>query len=270
MVDGENLGLFVSAQDNVGSDSVREGSTPRVYTLTLVSKYARDALSYTQGLVYEYDEKLQKGVLYESGGRYGRSLLRKVEADTGKVLRQVPIGKQYFAEGLALIENRLYLLTWREHVCFVYDKETLEPIDEFRYAGEGWGLTYDGSSFVMSNGSSKIRFLDPKTFRQKRTIDVHYSSTNGKRRSLANLNELETVDGEIWANVYEEEYVVRIDPATGLILGKALNFSLLTPSSLKSSSEYVLNGLAFDAKERRLYVTGKCWPIMYVFSVEAK
>ncbi|MBP5620784.1 MAG: glutaminyl-peptide cyclotransferase [Thermoguttaceae bacterium] len=241
---------------------------PDSFRLTLISKYARKTDSYTQGLLFEFDQTVNKGVLYESGGKYGASLLRKTDAETGKVLKQIKVPKQYFAEGLASVGDKLYLLTWRERTCFVYDKESFEQINEFRYSGEGWGLAYDGKNLLMSDGSSKIRFLDPKSFRQIKSIDVHYVTSSGKRRPVYNLNELEIVDGEIWANVYQQEYVVRINSDDGLVLGNALNFSALTPSSLKTSSEYVLNGLAFDSTNRRLFVTGKCWPIMYVFSVE--
>lgn len=239
------------------------------FDFTLETKYSRKTDSYTQGLFYEYDNVLKKGVLYESGGRYNRSLLRKVEADTGNVIRQVKIPTQFFAEGLTAVDDRLYLLTWRERSCLVYDKETFEQVDEFRYSGEGWGLAFDGRYLVMSDGTSKIRFLDPKTFRQVRKIDVHFFNSNGKRRPVYNLNELEIVDGEIWANVYQQEYVVRIDPKDGELIGNAINFSSLTPKTLKST-EYVLNGLAFDSVKRRLYVTGKCWPTMYVFKVDVK
>jgi glutamine cyclotransferase len=261
---------FVDENDKEAKTVETSQTFPDSFRLTLISKYARKTDSYTQGLLFEFDQKLNKGVLYESGGKYGASLLRKTDAETGKVIKQIKIPRQYFAEGLASVADRLYLLTWRERTCFVYDKESFEQIDEFRYSGEGWGLAYDGKNLVMSDGSAKIRFLDPKTFRQIRSVDVHYVTSSGKRRSVYNLNELEIVDGEIWANVYQQEYVVRINPDNGLVLGSALNFSALTPDSLKASSEYVLNGLAFDRTDRRLFVTGKCWPIMYIFSVEPK
>lgn len=235
--------------------------------LTLERKYERKTDSYTQGLLYEYDSTLSQGILYESGGRYGRSLLRKVDADTGKVLKQIKIPSQYFAEGLALVGKRLYLLTWRERACFVYDKETFEQIDEFRYSGEGWGLTFNGQHLIMSDGSSKISFLNPEDFKKVRTIDVHFMNANGKRRSVYNLNELEFINNEIWANVYQQEYVVRVDPVSGALIGNAINFSSLTPKSLKASTEYVLNGLAFDKERSRLFVTGKCWPVTYIFNV---
>lgn len=268
--DCRSLFSFANEINETSKEDQKKRSFPEGFELTLVSKYARKPDSFTQGLLFEFDQKLNKGVLYESGGKYGGSLLRKVEADTGKVLKQVKIPRQYFAEGLAAVEDRLYLLTWRERTCFVYDKDTFKQVDEFRYSGEGWGLTYDGKRLIMSDGSEGIRFLDPQTFRQLKRIDAHYITASGKRRPVNYLNELEIVDGEIWANVYQQEYVVRINPENGLVIGNALDFSALTPKSLKSSSEYVLNGLAYDRINRRLYVTGKCWPIMYVFSVNPK
>ena len=247
-----------------------QGVFPSGYNLTLKRKFDRATDCYTQGLWYELDSTTNRGVLYESGGRYGRSVLRKVDAQTGKVLQKLNLGAQYFAEGLALVNDRVYLLTWRERVCWAYDKKTFEQVDEFRYSGEGWGLAFDGKSLAMSDGSSRIRFLDPETFRQTKSIGVHYVDSTGSRRPVLYLNELEFVNREIWANVYQREYAVRIDPESGLVLGSALNFSNLVPKKFKSSSEYVLNGLAYDSANRELYVTGKCWPVVYVFSVEPK
>lgn len=256
---------------NIGKAALRDSNLKRsTVSLKFEKKYERKTDSYTQGFAYEFDSTLSKGVLYESGGRYGRSLLRKVEADTGTVLHQIKIPNQYFAEGLALVDNKIYLLTWNERTCFVYDKNTFEQINEFRYSGEGWGLTYDGNNLLMSNGSSKIRVMDPESFRQIRMFDVHFNNLNGKRRSVFNLNELEFVNNELWANVYQQKYVVRIDPHDGALIGNAVNFSSLVPSSLSDSSEYVLNGIAFDRERQRLYVTGKCWPVTYIFKVETE
>lgn len=232
-----------------------------------LNQIKRGTESYTQGLVYELDRELNKPVLFESGGRYGRSLLRCVDAETLEVIRQVKIPNAYFAEGIATIGDKLYMLTWQEHACLVYDKTTFKQVDEFRYRGEGWGLAYDGKFLAMSDGSSKIRFMDPKDFRQKRSIDVHFTTKSGVRKSVALLNELEYVNGELWANVFQQKYVVRINPDNGQIIGTALNFSNLVPENLRTSPDYVLNGLAFDSKGQRLYITGKCWPVMYVFAV---
>lgn len=258
-----------TSSEVLASFSEEEGNTLFLNDVELVleRKYSRKTDSYTQGFWYEFDTALSRGVLYESGGRYGRSLLRKLDAESGKILKQVKIPSRYFAEGLVAVDDRLYILTWREHTCLVYNKQTFEQVDEFRYSGEGWGLTFDGGRLIMSDGSSKIHFLDPKTFKRMKTIDVHFFNNFGKRRPINNLNELEYINNEIWANVYQQEYVVRIDPVTGSLIGTAINFSTLTPKSLKSSTEYVLNGLAFDKDNNRLYVTGKCWPVTYIFNI---
>ena len=233
----------------------------------LLAQRKRGTESYTQGLSYFWDSKENRASLYESGGRYGRSLLRRVDAETLEVIRQVKIPREYFAEGIAIVDDRLYMLTWQERACLVFDRETLRQVDEFRYRGEGWGLAYDGKTLAMSDGTSKIRFMDPENFRQKRSIDVHFTTKTGLRKSVANLNELEYVDGELWANVFQQKYVVRVNPETGEIIGSALNFANLVPKGLETSVDYVLNGLAFDAKGRRLFLTGKCWPVMYVLAV---
>ena len=233
----------------------------------LLTQLKRGTESYTQGLSYFFDPKENKTSLYESGGRYGKSLLRRVDAESLEVIRQVKVPREYFAEGIAIVDDRLFMLTWQEHACLVYDRETLLQIDEFRYRGEGWGLAYDGRTLAMSDGTSKIRFMDPENFRQKRSIDVHFTTKSGVRKSVASLNELEYVNGELWANVFQQKYLVRINPETGEIIGSALNFANLVPRGLEYSTDYVLNGLAYDAKRKRLFLTGKCWPVMYVLAV---
>ena len=236
----------------------------------LRAQLKRGTESYTQGLSYFWDSKNKQAFLYESGGRYGRSLLRRVDAETLKVIQQIKVPREYFAEGIAIVDDRLYMLTWQEHACLVYDRETLRQVDEFRYRGEGWGLAYDGSTLAMSDGSSKIRFMNPNNFRQKRSIDVHFTTKTGLRKSVSYLNELEYVDGELWANVFQHKYLVRINPETGEIIGSALNFANLVPKVLENSSDYVLNGLAYDSVGRRLFLTGKCWPVVYVLDVISK
>ena len=236
----------------------------------LRAQLKRGTESYTQGLSYFWDDKNKKAFLYESGGRYGKSLLRRVDAETLEVIQQIKVPREYFAEGIAIVDDRLYMLTWQEHACLVYDRETLRQVDEFRYRGEGWGLAYDGETLAMSDGSSKIRFVNPNNFRQKRSIDVHFTTKNGLRRSVAYLNELEYVGGELWANVFQQKYLVRINSETGEVIGSALNFANLVPKALENSGDYVLNGLAFDSAGRRLFLTGKCWPIVYVLDVISK
>ncbi|MBQ9800042.1 MAG: glutaminyl-peptide cyclotransferase, partial [Thermoguttaceae bacterium] len=195
------------------------------------------------------------------------SIFPKLDLETGKILQEYRFSKRYFAEGIAVVDDRIFALTWRERACLVFDKKTFEKIDEFRYSGEGWGLAFDATTktLAMSDGTSKIRVLDPKTFRQKRAFDVLYLDANGRNRKLVNLNELEFVDGELWANVYQTNKIVRIDPANGRVL-QAIDFSKIVPESLRSSWEYVLNGIAFDGAKNRLFITGKCWPTLFEYS----
>ncbi len=236
--------------------------------LRYLSKYERGKECFTQGLCFEADPDFEQGALYESGGRYGTSLLRKVDAGSGKVVRSIKLPNKYFGEGLAIVGDRLYMLTWREKTCFVFDKNTFKQIDEFRYRGEGWGLAYNGKALAMSDGTDKIRFINPENFRVQKVVNVYYRNTAGVKKPLRFLNELEYVDGELWANVFQEKYVVRIDPTTGEIIGNILNMESLVPKELATSDEYVLNGIAFDAATRRLFITGKCWPVVYAFSLD--
>ena len=235
-------------------------------TLTFDSIIERPSDSYTQGLAFEIDPQSSLPVLYESGGRYGKSLLRCVNAKTYEIIRERKIPRNFFAEGISIIGDKIYLLTWREHTCLIYDKFTFQKVAEFSYTGEGWGLAYDGQKFLMSNGSSKIKILDPATFRVQKTIDVHYKTSKGYSR-IQNLNELEYINGEIWANIFQQDLVVRINPLTGEVIGKPLNFTNYVPKKFIQSNEYVLNGLAFDPDEKKLYLTGKCWPVIYVFKL---
>ena len=250
-----------------GADAAVKGKFPARFDLKLTKRRARATDSYTQGLVFEVDAETGREILYESGGQYGKSILRKIDLETGKILQEYRFSKRYFAEGIAVVDDRIFVLTWRERACFVFDKKTFEKLDEFRYSGEGWGLAFDGATetLVMSDGTSKIRVLAPKTFRAKRTFDVFYLDASGRKRKLINLNELEFVGGELWANVYQTNKIVRIDPTSGRVL-QAIDFSKIVPESLRESWEYVLNGIAFDGAKNRLFITGKCWPTLFEYS----
>lgn len=250
-----------------GADAAVKGKFPTRFDLKLAKRRARATDSYTQGLVFEVDAENGREILYESGGRYGKSILRKIDLESGEILQEYRFSKRYFAEGIAVVDDRIFTLTWRERACFVFDKKTFEKLDEFRYSGEGWGLAFDAATktLAMSDGTAKIRVLDPTTFRVKRTFDVFYLDANGRKRKLVNLNELEFVGGELWANVYQTNNIVRIDPATGRVL-QAIDFSKIVPESLRESWEYVLNGIAFDGAKNRLFLTGKCWPTLFEFS----
>ena len=232
--------------------------------LKTIATYPHDNQAFTQGLFYE------NGFLYESTGEYGASTLRKVEPSTGKVVQRVPLRPQYFAEGLERIDDRIFQLTWQEGYCIVYDKETFEFKGHFRYSGEGWGLTYDGEHLIMSDGSSYLRFFDTRNFKQKRKLQVLDRNAQTKKTvPIKNMNELEFVRGEIWANIWQSNNIVRIDPKTGEVIGW-IDCSVFVPEQYKAElagpvhgRNHVLNGIAFDPNTNKLYITGKKWPVLY-------
>jgi glutamine cyclotransferase len=226
------------------------------YTYEVIKTWPHDRAAFTQGLV------IRGGSLVESTGLNGESTLREVELATGRVLKQVNLAPAYFAEGLAVMGSQAFQLTWQNHKAFVYDADTFQLKKEFTYEGEGWGLTSDGKSLVMSDGTSRIRFLDPATFAVTRVIEV---TREGK--PVDRLNELEFIQGEIFANVWQTDDVVRIDPATGHVRGVIDFAGLLAPQDRRPDTD-VLNGIAYDADGDRLFVTGKRWP--RIFEVRLK
>lgn len=227
-----------------------------VYTYEVVNVYPHDAAAFTQGLVF------YQGALFESTGLNGSSSLRKVALETGQVMKKIDVPSQYFAEGLALFNGRLIQLTWQNQLGFVYEQETFQQLGTFNYSGEGWGLTHDGKSLILSDGSSQIRFLDPNTFQVQRTITVR-----DRGQTVVRLNELEYVNGEIFANIWYTDRVARINPANGSVVGWIEFNGLLTPQD--SSRADVLNGIAFDAATNRLFVTGKLWPKLFEVRLKA-
>lgn len=227
--------------------------TPR-FSFKVVKAFPHDPTAFTQGLVFA------DGIFYESTGLRGYSTLRKVTPETGAVIQQVPVESRYFAEGLALVGDELLQLTWEEHVGFVYDKATLKRQRTFSYPTEGWGLAYDGKSLVMSDGSSHLFFLDPKT--QKRVRDVPVVDGS---RPVERLNELEFVRGELWANVWQSDRIARINPGSGLVTGWIDLTGLLRPDARGPEGD-VLNGIAWDKAGDRIFVTGKKWP--WLFQIE--
>jgi glutamine cyclotransferase len=227
--------------------------TPAVagsYGYEVVATYPHDREAFTQGLVYD------DGVLYESTGLNGRSSLRKVNLQTGEVLQRRDLDPQYFAEGLALFNGQLIQLTWQSNKGFVYDKTTFEPLREWSYPTEGWGLTHDGKQLIMSDGSATLRFLNPETFAVEREVTV----TDGEQ-PVVRLNELEYVNGEVFANVWQTDLVARVDPQTGRVLGWIDLSGLLSPAERQGAD--VLNGIAYDPAGDRLFVTGKLWPKLF-------
>lgn len=227
------------------------------YTYKIVNAWPHDTNAFTQGLIFT------NGIFFEGTGLAGQSTLRRVELATGKVLQQIALRPEYFGEGLALLGGKLFQLTWKHGKGFVYDAETFRFEREFRYEGEGWGLTTDGVHLILSQGTDRIRFLDPATAEVKRTLRVTHQG-----QPVTQLNELEFVEGEIFANLWPTETVARIDPATGHVTGIVDFRGLLTPDEGRKTD--VLNGIAYDAAEKRLFVTGKWWPKLFEVRLEPK
>ena len=220
-------------------------------TYAVVHAYPHDPDAFTQGLVY------LDGHLLESTGLNGKSTLRRVELATGRVLQQVRVPSQYFAEGMTALGGKIYQLTWQNQKGFVYDLATFALEREFSYSGEGWGLTTDGRSLILSDGTDRLRFLDPATLTVTRTVAV---TRDGQPLRL--LNELEFIRGEVYANIWQSQTVARIDPATGRVVG-LIDFAGLLPAADRTPATDVLNGLAYDAATDRLFVTGKHWPKLF-------
>jgi glutamine cyclotransferase len=216
----------------------------------VVHVYPHDPEAFTQGLT------IVDGVLYEGTGLNGQSTVRKVRLDNGEVLQVQKIGPEYFGEGIAVWRDRIFQLTWRSGVGFVYDRNSLDRVGTFTYTGEGWGLTHDGTRLIMSDGSAFLRFLDPATQRELGRIQVQDGG-----RPVEHLNELEFVKGEVLANVWQTERVARINPKTGRVLGWIDLKGLLSPSDARGVD--VLNGIAYDPSNDRLFVTGKLWPKLF-------
>jgi glutamine cyclotransferase len=222
-----------------------------VYSYRIVATYPHDPKAFTQGLQY------LNGALYEGTGLNGYSSIRKVDLASGRVLKMQPVSGLYFGEGITVIGNKLYELTWQSGVAFVYDATTFQQTGTFRYPGEGWGLTTDGKQLIMSDGTPSLRFIDPATFTEKSRITV----TDGGR-VIPRLNELEYIDGEIWANVWETDAIVRIDPRTGRV-NSWIDMSGLLKAADRTAETDVLNGIAYDAQRKRIFVTGKKWPKLF-------
>jgi glutaminyl-peptide cyclotransferase len=252
--------VLLSGAAVIGAASYQSNAKPRggesaavpIYGYTVVRSYPHDREAFTQGLLYH------DGVLYESTGLHGRSSIRRVRLETGEVLQIRPVDARYFGEGLALWKDSLIQLTWQSGIGFVYDLKTFDLRRTFTYPGEGWGLTHDGSRLILSDGSESgtLRLLDPDTFREVGRLTVRDGG-----RPVAGLNELEFVKGEIYANVWNTEMIARISPKTGQVTGWIDLRGLLDPR--EAAGVDVLNGIAYDAKGDRLFVTGKLWPRIF-------
>ncbi len=239
------------------SATIAQRQPAPVQGFKLIASYPHDPAAFTQGLVFA------DGEFYESTGLNGESSLRRVEIATGRVLQAIRVPEEYFAEGLALVGDELLQLTWQHQRGFVYDRKTFAQKRTFSYQHEGWGIAYDAAGgLVMSDGSDTLTFLDPKSLAPSKTIRVRDAG-----RAVAQLNELEWIEGEIWANVWMTDRVARISPVTGDV--KAwLDLSTLWPREQRQPPADVLNGIAYDRATRRIFVTGKKWPRVYQIAVQ--
>jgi glutamine cyclotransferase len=251
-------------------------AVPTVSTYEVVNTYKHDSKAFTQGLVYH------NGFLYESTGEYEESTLRKVDLTTGKVLQKYDVADENFAEGMTILNGKIYQITWREHKAFVYDLDTFKLLREIQYEGSGWGLTNDGTHLILSDGTYSIKFLDPETFKTVRTILVKKEDGT----PVYHLNELEFVKGEIWANIWHSEntstqnehgflpnlgkpnYIARIDPSSGRVVGW-IDLANISPEDVEDS-ENTLNGIAYDAAGDRIFVTGKNWKKLFEIKLKPK
>ncbi len=223
--------------------------TPFHYTFTIINVYPHDVNAFTQGLFFE------NGTFYESTGIYNNSTLRQVELETGKVLRIYSLPSEFFGEGLTVFGNRIVQLTWKSNQGFIYDKETFNLLQVFDYPTEGWGITYNGSQLIMSDGTASLYFLDPETFIITGQVEVYDTGP------VTKLNELEYIQGKVYANIWKEDKIAIINPQTGQVTGWIDLTDLIDLEDYDSDN--VLNGIAYDKEEDRLFVTGKRWPHLF-------
>jgi glutaminyl-peptide cyclotransferase len=222
------------------------------FTATVVDTYPHDPNAFTQGLA------IADGHLFEGTGRNGQSSLRRVELETGEILQRSNLNARYFGEGITIMDGKVYQLTWQTQIGFVYDLGSFKVEKTFLLPGEGWGITHDGTQLIVSDGTAFLRMLDPATLKEVSRVEV---TMDGK--PLERLNELEYIDGEVWANVWYTNFIVRIDPATGVVTGR-IDLSAINQ---QRATDDVLNGIAWDEQSERLFVTGKLWPELYEIKV---
>lgn len=231
------------------------GWKPRSYTYRVMNVYPHDHGAFTQGLVYE------DGFLYEGTGLYGRSSLREVVLETGEVTRIQPLESRYFGEGITIFGNRIIQLTWVARTGFVYNRETFERLRSFTYSSEGWGITHDGRRLIVSDGTPTLYFRDPDTFEEVGRVEVR-----DNMGPVTRLNELEYIEGEIYANVWESDLIARIDPESGRVVGW-IDLAGLMSGRERLGADAALNGIAYDGYRKRLFVTGKRWPKLFEIEV---
>jgi glutamine cyclotransferase len=248
------LVLFLYAV--VASTAAKPPVSGHADTYRIVHVYPHDSQAFTQGLIY------LDGHLYESTGRNGRSSIRMEDLSTGRILQHYDLPAEYFGEGLTDWGSNLIQLTWKSHKGFVYDRFSFSLVRTFQYEGDGWGLTHDDKQLIMSDGTSYLRFLDPKSFRETKRVHV----TDQAGHLVENLNELEYIHGEIYANIWQTDKIVRISPRTGRVLGW-IDLSGIIDKGELEGSDAVLNGIAYDSTGARLFVTGKLWPKLFEIRV---
>ena len=240
--------LFASASEPA---STAKNSAVIEYQYRVIASFPHSTTVFTQGLEFH------QGILFESAGKRGESRLIKRSLENLEPIQTHYLDSRYFSEGLTLLKGRLYQLTWQSQQGFIYNPETLQATGKFTIKGQGWGMANNGSELIISNGTSQLDFIDPKDFSVKRSIDVHFEG-----RAVKNLNELEWIDGIIYANIWQSNWIIMIDPDSGNVVGKVLMKNLLPRSSMTATTD-VLNGIAYDHEKKRLLVTGKYWPRIY-------
>ncbi len=233
-------------------------NNPKQTTYKVLATYPHNRASFTQGLYYK------NGFLYEGTGQYGTSALLKVELNSGKIVTRIPIKDEYFGEGIAELNGQIFQLTWLNGLCLSYNAATMEPLKSYSYGSQGWGLTTDGKHLIMSDGSNMLTILNPNDFQQLCQIQVYDS-----KGAVEQLNELEYVDGLVWANIWQSDRVVAIDIATGAVVAEVDFSKLLTTAERKTLDDidHVLNGIAYDKSRDVFYITGKCWPKMFEIQI---
>lgn len=241
--------LLVFASAASASDTPVE---PDYYSYRILETYPHATDAFTQGLFFD------DGVLYESTGQYGQSSLRQVDLETGDILQKTPLPQAYFGEGSAIVGDDIFVLSWREETAFRFDADDFKLKSSYTYDGEGWGLTFDGDALIMSDGTAVLRFVDPLSFEEIRRLRVTL-----RGEPLRNLNELEWIDGQVFANVWQTNAIVRIDPSSGAVTGIVDLRGLLSEEDFVQGETDVLNGVAWNGEDNILYVTGKNWPKLF-------
>ncbi len=232
-------------------EEILSQDTIPVFTYKIIKTYPHDVTSYTEGLL------IHDGYLFEGTGRYGQSRLLKIDLETGKVIQQQKLSARYFGEGIMVFQDQIFQLTYKSNIGFVYDKNSFDLKKSFNYPAQGWGMTANSTELIMSNGSAALIFLDPKTLKQKRYIIV-----SDEKSEIGFLNELEYVNGEVYANIWKKDLIARISPKTGKVTAW-IDLTGINPDPANSKYPYVLNGIAYDKKSGHLIITGKCWPELY-------